>query len=143
MTDNMSVSQVEDTFIEDLNNLGDWFLQYEYLLEISADIPHIESQDRTQERRVPGCQSGVWLILDYVDKKVRIRADSEALIIRGFISIYILILDGRIPEEILSFHPRFIEETNIKNQISVDRFHGLHSIIATIQDFAAKCLEKE
>ncbi|ADK82174.1 SufE family protein [Sediminispirochaeta smaragdinae] len=143
MTEEMSISQLEDTFIEDINNLGDWFLQYEYLIEISVDIPHIELQERTHERKVPGCQSGVWIILKYVDKKVRIRADSEALIIRGFLAMYVLLLDNRTPEEILSFHPRFIEETNIKSQISTDRFHGLQSVFSTIQDFAAKCIETE
>ena len=143
MDEEMSVSQLEDTFIDDLNSLGDWFLQYEYLLEISADMPRIDPEERTPERKVPGCQSGVWIILEFSDGKIRIRADSEALIVRGIISIYVQLLDGRAPEEVLAFQPRFIEETNVKNQISTDRFHGLKSVLSMIQAFAAEYTKTE
>jgi cysteine desulfuration protein SufE len=139
----MTASQLEDTFIDDLNTLGNWFLQYEYLLAISADMPRIETKERTPEHKVPGCQSGVWIVSEISDGKIRIRADSEALIIRGIISIYVQLLDGRTPEEILAFQPRFIEKTNIKKQISTDRFHGLNSVLSMIKDFAAEYTNTE
>lgn len=143
MDEKMTISQLEDTFIEDLNSLGDWFLQYEYLLEISADLPRIGEAERTPERKVPGCQSGVWILLEFSEGKVHICADSDALIVRGILSIYVQLLDGRSPEEVLTFHPRFIEKTNLKRQVSTDRFHGLRAVLTMIQEFAAQHINTE
>ncbi|MCC8123781.1 MAG: SufE family protein [Oscillospiraceae bacterium] len=138
MDHTLSLAELEDSYIEDLNTLEDWFLQYEYLLAISADLPHVAQEERTCLTRVRGCQSGVWLVLEYTDGKVGIRADSEALIIRGILSIVVRLLDGRTPEEIVAYCPRFIADTNIGTQISTDRFRGIHTVIETIQGFAAQ-----
>lgn len=133
----LSITEYEQTFIDDLNELDDWFLQYEYLLQISADMPHIPAERRTEENRVKGCQSGVWLEMEYTDGKVHVNADSEALIIRGILSIAVYVLDGRTPGEIISFSPRYITETNIRKQITTDRFNGLSSVVETVKAFAA------
>jgi cysteine desulfuration protein SufE len=133
----LSIAEAEQSYIDDLNTLEDWFLQYEYLLRISADLPRIPAERRTEEKRVRGCQSGVWLELEYAGGRVLVRADSEALIIRGILSIAVYLLNGRTPEEIAAYAPRYIRETNIKKQISTDRFKGLSSVIDTIKAFAA------
>lgn len=136
MEKTLSISELENTFIEDLNMLDDWFFQYEYLLEISADLPHIPKEKRTEKNRVPGCQSGVWLILSSEKGRVKVLADSDALIIRGILSIIVSVLDGRTSQEIVEYKPRFIEETRLKEQISTDRFQGIQSVIKSIQQFA-------
>lgn len=140
MDNDLSIMELENSFMDDLNELDDWFLQYEYLLAISADMPHISEAERTEEIKVAGCQSNVWLIMDYVDGNIHVRADSEALIIRGIISIVVSLFDGRTPKEIAAYTPRFIKETNIEKQISTDRFRGIHTIINTVQNFAVRCL---
>ena len=142
MDEKLSIEAYEASFIDDLNELGDWFLQYEYLLRISADMPRIPPEQRTEANRVKGCQSGVWLRLDYDGRYVHVTADSEALIIRGLLAIAVYLLDGRTPTEIVSYVPRYIEETNIRRQISTDRFNGLHSVIRTIQMFASYYVEE-
>ena len=139
----MTIMQLEDTFIEDINSLDDWFFQYEYLLEISADMPRLDPNERTEKNRIPGCQSGVWALFEFSEGRIWIRADSEALIVRGIVSIYVQLLNGRKPKEVLEFRPRFIEQTNIKKQISTDRFHGLHLILERIQAFAVQCINAE
>ena len=132
----LSIARAEQSYIDDLNALGDWFLQYEYLLRISAPLPRIPPERRTEEKRVKGCQSGVWLELAYADGRVRVTADSEALIIRGLLSIAVYLLDGRAPAEIAAWEPRYIAETNIRQQITTDRFNGLSSVIAAVKAFA-------
>lgn len=136
MDEKMTIVDLEDTFIDDLNMLGDWFLQYEYLLEISTELPKIPEKERSAENKVPGCQSGVWLRMSYEDGLIHVTADSDALIIRGILSVIVSLLDEREPEEVAAYRPRFIAETNIKQQISTDRFNGIHSVIHSIQDFA-------
>ncbi|SDB26845.1 SufE family protein [Eubacterium oxidoreducens] len=136
----MTIAKDENTFIEDLNMLEDWFLQYEYLLQISCEMPKIPSEEKRDDNKVPGCQSGVWLKLSYKDGKVMVLADSDALIIRGIISIIVSLLNNRTPQEIIEYEPRFISETNIARQISTDRFKGLHAVVNSIQEYAKKCL---
>ena len=63
-------------------------------------------------------------------------ADSDALIIRGMLAVIVSLLDQRTPQEIISYKPRFLEETNLKQQISTDRFQGINSVITTIQQYA-------
>ncbi len=137
MDEELTIQQLEDTYIEDLNMLEDWFMQYEYLLEISSDLPKIPPENRSEKNKVPGCQSGVWLNLSLENGKIRVLADSDALIIRGMLSVIVSLLDLRSPQEILSYKPRFLEETNLKQQISTDRFQGIHSVITSIQQYAA------
>lgn len=138
MEETMTIRQLEDTFIEDLNMLEDWFMQYEYLLEISTELTPIPQEQRTEQNKVSGCQSGVWLLLSCEKGKVKVLADSDALIIRGILAVIVSLLNERSPTEIVAYRPRFIEETNIKNQISTDRFHGINSVIKSIQQFAAQ-----
>jgi len=140
MDEGLTIAQLESTYIDDLNMLDDWFLQYEYLLQISADLPRIPEEERLESNKVKGCQSGVWLLLHEQEGRVRVQADSEALIIRGMLAVIVSLLDGRRPEEIAEYKPRFISETNIKEQISTDRFHGIHEVIRKIQEFAAQQL---
>lgn len=132
----MTLAEVEKTYIDDLNMLEDWFLQYEYLLEISSDLPKFSDQEKTDANKVKGCQSGVWLNLSNDDDIVHVQADSDALIIRGILAIIVGIFDGQSKAEIDSFEPSFIEKTNIKNQISTDRFNGINSVISTIKNYA-------
>ena len=136
MEETLTIQQLEDTYIEDLNMLGDWFMQYEYLLEISAELPKIPEENRSEENKVHGCQSGVWLNLSMETGKVHVLADSDALIIRGMLAVIVSLLDQRTPQEIISYKPCFLEETNLKQQISTDRFQGINSVITTIQQYA-------
>jgi cysteine desulfuration protein SufE len=136
MENTMTIPDLEQTFIDDLNLLDDWMLQYEYLLELSCELPKIPASERSEKNKVPGCQSGVWLQLSCKDGLIHVTADSDALIIRGILAIIVSLLDMRTPQQIVAYQPRFIEETNIKQQISTDRFQGISSIIHSIQHFA-------
>ena len=143
MDEKLTIQELENTYIEDLNLLEDWILQYEYLLRISSDLPRLSSEKRTEENKVHGCQSGVWLDLSWKNGRIKVAADSDAMIIRGIISIIVNLFQDRSPEEIVHYQPRFISETNIGRQISTDRFRGIHSVIRTIQDYAKSFLSEE
>lgn len=139
----MTIQELEQTYIDDLNMLDDWMLQYDYLLQISASMPKIPDEYKTEENKVPGCQSGVWLKMHEKCGKIYITADSDALIIRGILSIAVGILNERTPEEIVCYKPRYIEETNIKKQISTDRFQGMNSVIDKIKQYAEDVLSRK
>ncbi len=134
----MTIREKEQQFIDDFNELGDWFLQYEYLIEMICGMAELPEALRTDETRVAGCQSGVWLAMEFKDGRVRIRAHSDALIIRGILAVVVSLLDGRTPEEICAYEMRFIDETPLKEQMSTDRFRGMAAVACEIREFAAK-----
>lgn len=134
----MTIREKEQQFIDDFNELDDWFLQYEYLIEMICGVAELPEALRTGERRVAGCQSGVWLVMEHEDGRVRIRAHSDALIIRGILAVVVSLLDGRTPEEILNYEMHFVDATPLKEQMSTDRFRGMTAVIQEIKKFAEK-----
>lgn len=126
-------------FIQDFNELDDWFMQYAYLVEMSADIEPLQNSEKTDENLVPGCQSKLWLTLAHKNGRVKIKADSDALIVKGMVGVCVHIMNDQPPEEIRNAEITFIEKTPIKIQISSDRFKGLESVIEKIKRFSAQC----
>ena len=90
MDKQMTITQLEDTFIEDINSLRDWFLQYEYFLEISADMPHFDEAEKTDENRVPGVSRGFGLFLDLLKGKYGSEQTAKHLLFAGlYLYMYI------------------------------------------------------
>ena len=130
----MTICEKEQKFIADFNELDDWFLQYEYLIESSCGMPELPESLRTEKNRVPGCQSGVWVEVSRNAGKILIRAHSDALIIRGIMGVLLSLLNGRTPEEIEHYQMRFIKETSLMQQTSTDRFQGISAVLAEIKE---------
>lgn len=134
----MTIQQQEVLFIEDLNYLDDWFSQYEYLLTLAAELPPIDPSKKIDSYRIPGCQSGVWLVLEHdSNQQVHVQLDSDSLILKGILALIVMLFDHRADDEILHFHPVFIQKTVLKDQLSTDRFQGVQSVIRIIQAYAA------
>lgn len=133
----MTIQEQEDRLVEEFNTLGDWFSQYEYLLTFAAELPSIDASERTDSRRIPGCQSGVWLWLEMLDNsRIHVRIESDSLILKGILALYVLLFDGRHLDEIMGFQSSLIQRTALKEQLSTDRFRGVQSVIGIIQKFA-------
>ena len=133
----MTIQEQEQQLIDEFNSLGDWFSQYEYLLNFAAELPMNDSF-RDAAHRIPGCQSGVWLQLKHTDDdRIHVSVESDSLILKGILALYVLLFDQRTPAEISDFRPRLIQATALHEQISTDRFRGIQSVVEIIQKFAA------
>ena len=132
----MTIAEKEAEFIRDFNELEDWFLQYTYLMDFSKDLDTLGKVEKTEENRVKGCQSLAWLSVETADGAIVIKADSDALLVKGIIGVVAVILHGQKCETVAAWQPRFISETALASQLSADRFKGLVSVIAKIQDAA-------
>lgn len=134
----MTIQEQETSLIEEFNVLGDWFSQYEYLLSFAAELPVVEVSRRTDQHRIPGCQSGVWLWLQQrEDGTICVEVESDSLILKGILSLYVLLYDKRTPDEIVDFQPNLLQKTALKEQLSTDRFRGIQSVVDIIRNFAA------
>ncbi len=129
----MTLEEAEQKFIHDYNELEDCFLQYEYLLAFLEDTGTLKKSEYCEKNKIKGCQASVWIVCEYVDNSLIIRADSDTFIIKGILGVLISLLQGRTKEEITKYVPVFLSETDLGTQLSVDRFNGIHAIIEKIK----------
>jgi len=127
-----SIIERENEFIADFEELGDWMLQYEYLLYFMDDVNDIPEQERTDDLKVKGCVSNAWLRISHDPFKIELTSD--ALIIKGTLGCITTLIGDASPAEIAAWRPRFIEDTALKKQLGVDRQKGIASILAKIRE---------
>ena len=132
----MSVLEVQNHVVELFNQYSDWEDRYKKMIELGKELPELSAEQKTDKNLVKGCQSKVWLVAQLKDGKVELRADSDAMIVRGLVAILLQVYSGVTPADILATKPDFIEKLGFKNNLSASRTNGLHSMIKQIQYYA-------
>ena len=132
----MSISAIQRNIVEEFSMFEDWMERYEYMIELGKSLPLIDSELKTEENIIKGCQSKVWLHAQLEDKKVIFTADSEAIITKGIIAILIRIFSNQSPKEILEAKTEFIDDIGLKEHLSPTRANGLVSMIKQIKMYA-------
>ena len=115
---------------------GDWTERYQYLIDLGRKLPPFPDADRTDEHKVSGCQSQVWLVPSGDARRLDFRAISDSSIVSGLIALLLRVYSGRSAEEILATEPRFIEAIGLAKHLSPTRSNGLASMLATIRSHA-------
>ena len=139
----MTIKETEQQIIDEFANFDEWLDRYAYLIELGKDCPVIEEQDKTEQNLIRGCQSRVWLSCEHRDGKLYFRADSDAVITRGIISLLIRALDGHTPQEILDAPLAFIDAIGLKEHLSPTRSNGLTSMVKQMKMYALAYKVKE
>ena len=129
----MTLEEKKQAVIEDFSMYDEWLDKYEYLIELGKALEPYPEADNTEEKLIKGCQSRVWLDYALEDGKLYFRADSDAIITKGIISLLISVYSGRTPEEIAGDDFAFVEEIGLRENLSPTRANGLVSMIATIR----------
>jgi len=132
----MSIKEIQDTIIEEFSMFDDWMDKYNYLIEISKDIPDIDPKFKTEEYLISGCQSRVWLRADKRDDKVVFTADSDAIIVKGIIALLIRVMSERTPKELMETDLFFIDQIGLKQNLSPTRSNGLLAMIKQMKLYA-------
>lgn len=135
-----SIDIKQNKIIEEFEDFEDWEEKYSYLVEQGTEIANLEDKYKTKENIVKGCQSQVWMTYDYDKEKDQMifKADSDALIVKGLISILLRIYSHQSPKEILSKELFIFEKIGLKGHLSPSRANGLSSMIRYIKDYALK-----
>jgi len=113
-----------------------WEEKYKFMIEMGKSLAPMPDDLKTDENKVRGCQSQVWLSAHLDGNKVEFLADSDASIVKGIVSILIQIYSGLHPDEILAFKPNFIDELGLKQHLSLSRANGLASMLKQISLYA-------
>ena len=132
----MTVEQVQNEIIEEFSLFDDWMQRYEYMIELGKSLPLIDTQYKTDQNIIKGCQSKVWVHADMVDEKVIFTADSDAIITKGIIAILIRAFSNHSPKEILESNTNFIDQIGLKEHLSPTRANGLVSMIKQLKLYA-------
>jgi cysteine desulfuration protein SufE len=131
-----SLHQIQETIIEEFSLYDDWIEKYNYLIEISKDLPAIDNKYKSNEYLIKGCQSRVWLNGEIEDGRVVFTADSDAIITKGIVALLIRVLSDREPTEIINADLYFIDKIGLKENLSPTRANGLVSMIKQMRMYA-------
>ena len=132
----MSIKEIQEEIIEEFDMFDDWMQKYDYLIELSKDIPLISEEYRLNENLIKGCQSKVWLHARQIDGKVIYTADSDAIITKGISALLIRVLSEQKAEDILENEMYFIDAIGLKEHLSMTRSNGLVSMIKQMKFYA-------
>ena len=131
-----SSSEIQDEIVEDFALFDTAEEKYEYILDLGKKLPPLPAEFMTEEYIVRGCQAQVWLKADLNDGKIVLRAQSDAILVRGLISLLLRVYSGRAPSEILEAQPTFVDRIGMSQFLTSGRSNGLHSMINQIKYYA-------
>ena len=138
----MSIAGKQETLLEELALFQDWTERYEYVIGLGKKLPPMDESAKTPERLIRGCQSQVWLDAAKQDGKVRYTADSDSLITKGMIALFVNVLDDETPDDILTADMSFIDRTGLKEHLAPTRANALNLMAVQMKqralEFAAK-----
>ncbi|MGN0002982.1 MAG: SufE family protein [Sphingobacterium composti] len=132
----MTINEIQDELIEDFAFYGDWMEKYEYIIQLGKEVPLIDEQYKTDQFIIKGCQSKVWLFPEVVDGKVFFKADSDAVITKGLVSLMVKVLSGHTAKEIAEADLYFIDQIGLKEHLSPTRANGLLSMVKQMKMYA-------
>ena len=125
----MSINELQDNVIEEFADFDDWMDKYALLIDLGNSLPPLDEKYKTESNLIEGCQSRVWLQADYADGKIVFKGESDAVIVKGIVSLLISILSGHTPQEILDAELYFIEKIGLKEHLSPTRSNGLVAMV--------------
>ena len=139
----MTINELQNNDIEEFADFGDWMDKYALLIDLGNSLPPLEEKYKTESNLIEGCQSRVWLQADYVDGKILFKGESDAVIVKGIVSLLISILSDHTPQEILDADLYFIEKIGLKEHLSPTRSNGLVAMVKQMRMYALAFRTKE
>lgn len=132
----MSIKDKELEIVEEFAMFEDWDGKYEYLIDLGKDLPAISPEYKTDDYKIKGCQSQVWLHAELISGHVRFTADSDAIITKGIIALLVRVFDDETPDAIAEADLQFINEIGLAQHLSPTRSNGLLSMIKQMKMYA-------
>lgn len=132
----MTINETQDEIIEEFSEVDDWMDRYAMIIDLGNSLPPIDEKYKTPEHLIEGCQSRVWLNAEERDGLVYYTADSDAIIVKGIISMLIKVLSGHRPQEIVDADLYFIDRIGLAENLSPTRSNGLLAMIRQMRLYA-------
>lgn len=132
----MTIEEKQQEIIDEFTVFEDWMDKYQYLVDLNKSLKPFPEEYRTDDNLIKGCQSRVWIFAVKKDGKINFYGDSDAIIVKGIVSLLINVFSGFTPEEILKADFNFIDEIGLKEHLSPTRSNGLLAMVKQMRLYA-------
>lgn len=139
----MTINEIQDEIIEEFSAFDDWMDKYALLIELGNSLAPLDDKYKTESNLIEGCQSRVWLQADYSDGLIHFQGESDAVIVKGIVSLLIKIISGHTPDEILNADLYFVDKIGLKEHLSPTRSNGLVAMLKQMRLYAIAFKSKE
>ena len=142
MADDASIAEAAAALEEEFALLEDWRDKVELLIELGRELPPLPEALKTEASKVRGCQSQVWLVAEpEAGGRLHLRADSDAVLVKGLILLLLRLYDRRTPAEILANPPDVLERIGLAKLLTPGRSNGLYAMVGRIRGIAEALTE--
>ena len=133
----MTINEIQEEIIEEFSAYDDWMDKYQYLIDLGSEQEPLPEKYKTESNLIDGCQSRVWLQADLTSEgTIHFQAESDALIVKGIVTLLIRVLDQQTPDDILNADLHFIEDIGLKEHLSPTRSNGLLAMMKQMKMYA-------
>ncbi len=132
----MTIQDIQNEIVEEFEVFDDWLDRYQYIIDLSKDLPIIDDEFKTEQYLIKGCQSQVWLQASFSNGLIHFKADSDGILTKGIAALLVKVLSERTPQEIIDCELFFIEEIGLKENLSPTRSNGLLAMIKQMRLYA-------
>ncbi|MFZ4725891.1 MAG: SufE family protein [Paludibacter sp.] len=139
----MTINELQDNIIEEFSSFDDWMDKYSLLIDLGNSLDPIEDKHKTPQNIIEGCQSRVWLNAEMKDGLVQYRGESDAVLVKGIVSLLIQVLTNHTPDEIINTDLYFIEKIGLREHLSPTRSNGLLAMIKQMKLYALAFKSRE
>lgn len=136
MSTRPTIQEIENEIVEEFALFDSWDDKYEYIIDLGKKLAPLDPVYKTDENKVRGCQSTVWLAAHYEDGRIHFTADSDAIIVKGLISMLIRVMSGQKPEDIIAAPLDFIKKIGMTTHLAQTRSNGLLSMVKQMKNYA-------
>jgi cysteine desulfuration protein SufE len=136
MNDSKVIQEAEEEIVEEFSLFDSWEDKYEYIIDMGKRLPKLDDSYKIDTNKLKGCQSTVWLVSEFRNGKVIYKADSDAVIVKGLISMLIRVLSNHTPEAIINAKLDFINRIGMTTHLAQTRSNGLLAMVKQMKNFA-------
>ncbi|GED22487.1 SufE family protein [Halomonas halmophila] len=128
----MNAEQAQQELVEEFDMFDNWMDRYQYIIDLGKQLPTFPDEWKTEERKIQGCQSNVWMHHQRDGDSLHFQAISDAAIVSGLIAVLMRIYNDRRPQDIRDTSPHFLTDLGLDKHLSPTRSNGLHSMLERI-----------
>ncbi|HCU90520.1 MAG TPA: Fe-S cluster assembly protein SufE [Gammaproteobacteria bacterium] len=141
--DSREILDAQAEIVDVFSLFDDWTDRYQYIIDLGRKLPDLKPQQKTEENRIKGCQSQVWIIPEHKDGRLHFNAVSDSAIVSGLIALILQVYSGRRPAEIVATPPDFIKRIQLEEHLSPTRSNGLNAMVTQIRQFAIEAISMD
>ncbi len=131
----MTALEAQNLIVQEFSGYDDWEDKYRHIIKLGKDIPPMPDELHTEDNKVRGCQSQVWLHAEFNDGKVVFQGDSDAAIVKGLVALALRVYSHQTPQDIIATQPDFIQKIGLDTHLSPNRTNGFASMIKKIKTY--------